>query len=251
MKLTVLGSGCGIPRKSFASPAYIVEIGNYIFSVDMGPGALRQAECAGYSFYDIDAILLTHRHVDHACDLPAFFFAARNKSNPRTKPLLISGPDGTADFISALRTAWEGQLDCDEYEVNVIDFPLDIEGFYSELKDIKITTMPMKHSRPAIGYRFESEGKILTMGGDSEACPELIELSRNANLFVADCSFPHTCVGHMNPEEAGCIASEANAKKILLSHFYPQMNPEEAVSTASKYFSGNIESAEDGKMIEI
>lgn len=267
MLLTVLGSGCGVPSVDSASPGYLVQIGHtdhrLLLAVDMGPGALRQAAAlSGHSdgldfVLELDAILLTHLHVDHACDLPAFLFAARNRQNPRTKPLIIAGPEGLEHFIADQRNTWNGQLDSDAYEVTVIEMPLNRKGELS-LKShdsdtsALLLSQPVTHSRPAIGFRLEAPAHntpadhnvpnivSLALCGDSSACQTLTDLGRHADCMVCDCSFPFECEGHMTPDEIGKIAAEARPKTLLLSHFYPQMNRHIAVKrcqAAVEYWS--------------
>ena len=50
---------------------------------------------------DLDALWLSHFHLDHCCGLPAFLFGTRNvpETHDRRKPLKIFGPNGTRRLI--------------------------------------------------------------------------------------------------------------------------------------------------------
>lgn len=131
MEITLLGSGTGIPSAKRGSPGILVRLlgsdgaacesvqpgtdgnstdagvlrgprshtplSNPLTSqgllMDLGPGTCRQLARAGLNTNDVDCILLTHLHPDHANDLVPFFFAARYGES-RTKPLMLIGPRG-------------------------------------------------------------------------------------------------------------------------------------------------------------
>ena len=56
----------------------------------------------------------------------------------------------------------------------------------------------------------DSNGKSIVYSGDTDYCPELIELADNCDLLILECSFPDDMKveGHLTPSEAGKIAAE-------------------------------------------
>ena len=74
-----------------------------------------------------------------------------------------------------------------------------------------------------------------------------MELARGSHLFVCDCAFPdeHREPGHLTPGLAGKAAEAAGAKKLCLTHFYPQCEGHDLAAEARATFSGEIVLAED------
>src|SRR5271165_1699939 len=75
LEVVVLGSG-GPRTFGRAGSSYIVLVGGKPrILVDAGPGAFLRIGELGLDLDDADTVLLTHLHIDHSGDLPAFFNA--------------------------------------------------------------------------------------------------------------------------------------------------------------------------------
>ena len=74
------------------------------------------------------------------------------------------------------------------------------------------------------------------------------DLARGVDLFVVECSFPEeeAMASHLTPSSAGRLAQRAGPKRLLLTPFYPAMDPEAARRGAARFFDGPIELARDG-----
>jgi ribonuclease BN (tRNA processing enzyme) len=108
-----------------------------------------------------------------------------------------------------------------------------------------VTTAQMEHNNESIGVRFE-ERKNVTFSGDTDYTKNLIELSSGTDLLIAECSFPERKVdGHLNLEILQKIVDEANPKRVLISHLYPEWDDFSGVLHAP-YLLG-----EDGMEIEV
>jgi ribonuclease BN (tRNA processing enzyme) len=72
-------------------------------------------------------------------------------------------------------------------------------------------------------------------------------MGRGADLLVLECSFPNErkIQGHLTPKLAGKVAKEAEAKKLVLTHFYPPCDEADIISQCREEFSGEIVLAED------
>ena len=55
---------------------------------------------------------------------------------------------------------------------------------------------------------------------------------------------------HLYAYEAAQIAEEANVKKLLLTHFYPEIDKQRYVDEAKSIFK-NVQAAEEGKVYKI
>lgn len=92
-----------------------------------------------------------------------------------------------------------------------IDIPLDIKAFR------------LTHPSACWGYRLHSGNKIIAYGADTGCCKNLYLLAKNADLFIAECSYrageTHKGWVHLNPEQATQVAKQARVKKLALIHF--------------------------------
>ena len=91
MKVTILGSGTAVPVADRFPSGVLVEAGDQVLVVDLGPGVLRRLAQAGRGPEHITTILLTHYHTDHCADLAALLFALRNPMYAGRPPLTILG----------------------------------------------------------------------------------------------------------------------------------------------------------------
>src|ERR1700722_16845137 len=102
LEVVVLGSGGPRPFGR-GGASYIVEVdGTPRILVDAGPGAFVRIGELGLDLSEVETVLLTHLHIDHSGDLPAFVHArALRADGPVTYK--IFGPDGAGLFPKTSR----------------------------------------------------------------------------------------------------------------------------------------------------
>ena len=245
MVITFIGTGCGVPSKQRSSPSILLSLDQENLLFDSGPGSLRELLKAGYTYNEIDYIFYTHFHVDHISDLAPFIFASKYPLAPRTRNISIVGPSGIEDFWKGLLLLYGEQIIPEQYSVIV----KNITRFRPEGWILRTAKLP--HAKESIGYRIEKNGKVFVYSGDTEYSEELIELGKNANALILECSFPREVKGHLYPEIAAKIAQECKVKLLILTHLYPIMDKNEITSIVSKKFNGRFVVARDGMQIEI
>jgi len=81
----------------------------------------------------------------------------------------------------------------------------------------------------------------------------LVEISRNSDLLLIESGKPNQkkISGHLTPSRAGEIASQANVKKLVLTHFYPECEKYDLKKQAQKTYQGPIVLAKDLMKIEV
>jgi len=120
--------------------------------------------------------------------------------------------------------------------------------------DFSITTKPMLHGNTkCIGYRIEAEGKSVVYSGDTDYCENIVSLAKNADVLIAECSFPDELKvqNHLTPSLAGKIASEAEVKTLVLTHLFPECDKFNIKKQAKKIFKGKVIVAKDFMRVKV
>ena len=240
MKIKVLGTGTCVPSLQRSSSSYLVQTKQLNILIDVGPSVVRRLLEYGFTTRDIDVIILTHFHVDHTADLSTFLFASNYDVEARAKELSVLGGDGLHDFYRGLLAVYPWLLPR-SYEISLREMS---KGTLNK-GGLVITTAQMEHNNESIGVRVE-ERKSVTFSGDTDYTKNLVELASGTDLLIAECSFPERKVdGHLNLEILQKIVDEANPKRVLISHLYPEWDDFSGVLQAP-YLLG-----EDGMEIEV
>jgi ribonuclease BN (tRNA processing enzyme) len=250
MKLTILGSGTAIVTARRGSPGYLIKIADKTLLLDSGSGTLKKIAEASSSFKEIDYAMYTHLHPDHVTDLISLLFALRIPSNYKSKDLTIIGPAGMKEFHRSLTETFNNFIEPRGYELTINE----LTGGSLDFKDFRITSSLIKHHEGSLAYRVESKGgKVIVYSGDTDYCENIVDLARNVDILLLECSYPkHIKVdGHLNSTLAGRIARESNCRKLILTHFYPICDDYDILGQCREEFSGEIVLAEDLMTIEV
>ena len=246
MEMVVLGSGTAIPDPRRGSPSYLVRCKDTTILVDCGPGAMREAAAAGAGPGDIDLVLLTHFHPDHTLDLQAMFFALRNPMYEDRGRLTIMAPTGFGDVLSHWFAGPQGAwLEPRDYDLDLIEVDPGRHAF----RYLSLQAVRMEHTPESLAWRIREEpaGPVLALSGDTGMCEGAIRAGRGADLYVLECALPDDapCGGHLTPKEAGEVVRRAAPRRVLLSHFYPQVDVDLAAQVVGDAFGGEILTAKD------
>ena len=109
----------------------------------------------------------------------------------------------------------------------------------------------LPHWMPNAGLRLEASGQVLAYTGDSGPSPLLAELAHGAGLFLAEATYPWQVEGGSaqylsSARQAGAVAREAGAGRLVLTHLWPGTDPDEAVRAAAASYPGEIAVASPG-----
>lgn len=244
MKVTILGSGTAVPSLQRNSSGILVQDGGVNSLFDFGYGTLRQLLNLGITYHDIHRIFFTHNHPDHMCDLIIFLFGSRYGVDPRTRNLEIVAAPGFREFFDGLMGAFKHWLIPTTYDIKIIDQDEDTRDY----DGLSVTSRKVKHIDLSRGYRVTGgNGKSVAISGDTDYCEGMIELGREADLMILECSWPEEIKtdGHLAPKLAGKLAREANCKKLCLTHFFPPCDLGEIKRICADQYRGEIVLAED------
>lgn len=253
MKVTILGSGTATPQLLRNASGILLETSEVNVLVDVGPGILRRLCEARFDYKKIDVILTTHFHPDHVSDLVSLLFAHNYAYGVmRTEPFYLVGPRGLEQLYDGLVNIY-GSWIVPTGNRLILKELHDEQSDHFHLKAMELIAIPAKHSHPSISVRINDRNKSVTISGDTAYSEDLAMLARNTDVFICECSMPEDfqMPGHSSPSDAGKMAASANARKLVLTHFYPPCDEVDVVSQASNFYSGAIVKSEDLLKIEV
>lgn len=245
MEIYTVGSGTGVPSLRRGSPATVIRVGKSVMLLDSGSGTLRRLLEVDIDFSEIDYLLYSHFHPDHTADLVPFLFALNYGSErKRTRALYLIGHEGIARFYEGLKDVYGQWVIPQGYTLNI----MEMKDKEIALSDFSLQGFHLEHSDHSIGFRVTAPGgKAVAYSGDTDYCPNLILLAREADLLILECSFPddRKVEGHLTPSLAGRVAREAGCKRLLLTHLYPPCDDYDVKGAVESQYSGTVIVAED------
>jgi len=244
MELTLLGTGCpSVDHKRFG-PSNLVSTKNTKILVDCGSGITQRLHELGVSSADIDALLFTHLHSDHAVDLYQLIISSWHSY--RIKPWEIYGPKGTKKFVKKIMDAWadERKLRISyEARASAKAFDIQVTEFKSigniKIKDLSIKYFEVDHKpvKYAYGFSFTNKNKKLTISGDTRPCENLMKYAQQSDVLLHEVFIEGEILQinkmrtkktlhnvqsyHTTSTQVGKVAFIARAKKLVLTHFVP------------------------------
>lgn len=251
MSLTVLGSGSCELRQARSSPAYLLRAGKTAAMLDLGQGAWRRLLEQGVAPVSLQGVLLSHHHLDHMGDLLPLLFALNYDPVMNEKArITLCGHSGLARIMEGLAGVFGDWVRPPERNLQTVWLE---PGDMAQLGGISIRAAAARHMETSLAYRLEYEGLCLVYLGDSEYDAALADFARGADLMVAHSAATdaNPKPGHIGPSQAGRLAAQAEAKALLLSHFYREVDPLKAVTAAGKEFNGKVFAAEDGLCLDL
>lgn len=270
LSLQILGSG-GPEFSKRASSSYIIWVDNKAkVLVDAGGGAFLRFSQSGAKIEDLELMALTHLHIDHSADLPAFMKAGYFSNRTRILPIVgtVKGGDfpniqtylerlfGKNGIYAYMQDILTPQSDSFQIVPKICDVDFSTKYF----KKIKMTSVGVNHGKiPAIAYAFEIEGKKIVFAGDTSASSDkLIKLAKDADYLIVHHAIPEHAGNyakrlHITPKRIGEVAQKAKVKHLILSHRMKRTYDSEAESLKfiKKRFNGDIIWAEDMMKIEV
>ena len=188
--------------------------------VDPGPGALIYSLERGLDPQKINALFISHSHLDHTNDACLLIEAmTRGGKNKR----------GT---LAASRSVIEGNEICDKaitrYHIGLPERVIEAEdGTKFNIGDFKIEIIKAIHTDPdTVGFRLEtSDAGSIGYLPDSEYFEDLGAFFKGVKLLILSVLRPagKPWKGHMTTEDAARIAEEAKPDLLVITHFGMQM----------------------------
>ena len=246
-----------------ACSGYLIQEADHALLLDCGSGVfskLRQ-HC---DYVDVDSVLLTHLHADHFLDLVPFSYALAYA--PRQQPVPVAGfpgtseparprlcaPMGAGETFRRIVGAW-GQDD-------LIDRAFDLHEYQPwdelEIGPLRVRFCEVPHyTRTFAAEIMNPAGRRFTFSAD--CCPndQLVQFALHADLLLIEGTLPRPERtgerGHLTPFEAGEHGRRAGARRLVLTHFSDELDPDWVQAEATEAFGGPVELAQEGAVYEL
>lgn len=224
MKLTVLGSGTSVPHPKRASSGYFVEANSGTILLDCSGSIATRMAAAGLNWPELDAVWISHFHLDHVGGLPSLLAGTKHASEMRnrSKPLQIVGPVGLKGLIDRFDAVRGYKLYEQPFPVEIIEVepqePFEIAG-------MKAVTLKTPHTPESLAIHLrDNDETTCVYSADTGFTLELAAFARLCDLFILECSFPaeKPAEKHLDLAEAMYIIRKTKPKRAMLTHFYPE-----------------------------
>ena len=252
MKLTVLGSGTVVPDGARNSSGYFIESGGLRLMLDCGAGTLHALDRHGLPWREMSHLFVSHFHVDHIGELASLFFAFKHAiRDARSAPFTLIGPHALDRVTGGLKQAFGDDLFTPKFPVEVLRAA---PGDRFEVgPDIYISVAKTPHTEESLAVRVESEGRSICYTGDTSYDDRLAEFFSGADLLISECSFRERKEGvaHLSIQDAARLAARAKVSRLVVTHFYFDVDEAEVEAELRKEFSGEVIVARDGLSVTI
>jgi ribonuclease BN (tRNA processing enzyme) len=246
MRVTVIGCSGSFPGPDSPASCYLLEAEGFRLVLDFGNGALgvlqRYAE-----LFAIDAICVSHLHIDHCVDLGSYWVARQYVAGGPKPPIAVHGPPGTAERVAGF--GGEGleqvraRFACEDLAPGTI-----------EIGPFRITAEHMNHPVETFGFRVEHAGRRLAYSADTGESDALVRLAQDADLLLCEASFldgpgyrPNL---HLTARQAAEHAARAGVGRLVLTHLVPWNDKERSLAEASEVYRGPLSLATSGLVLE-
>lgn len=248
MKLKVLGTVSPYCKDSKNCPSYLVSTTNNKILLDCGNGITRNLVLPN----DLEnlTIIISHLHRDHYGDIFSLAYATYVYHNlgilkERIKVYIPSTKKESLDYQLLTNLGEEHYLKIEEYK----------EDSQITLSDTTITFSPNPHNVPSYSIKISANNQTIVYSGDTGYIGNTLEtFAKGANLLICESTFLKGQIRkkdyHLYAHEAATIAKKAEVQKLLLTHFWPEIDKEEYLKEAKPIFD-NTEIAEENKVLKL
>ena len=226
MELVVLGSSGSYPSARGACSGYLVRTAEANLWLDCGNGTLATLHeyCDPG---DIDAVVITHEHLDHCADIYGMHVVWRYGLERFGLP--VFAPSGAEQRLRALVSDWGG----------VFDWRVIEDSAPVEVKDARLDFRLTDHPIPTYAVEVTSDATRLIYTADTGPGWSVGAFGEGADLVLSEATYLHAARRapiHLSAQEAGDMAKSAGAGALMLTHLWPTVDARESLEEGSKAF---------------
>jgi ribonuclease BN (tRNA processing enzyme) len=260
--VTVLGKSPAWQDAAGACSGYLVQQGDFTLLLDCGNGVFSKLRPV-VDYVDVDAVLITHMHADHFLDLVPFSYALRYA--PRQQPVPVGGwpgteaparpqlyvPSGAPEMLRRVVGCW-GNADLIDSAFAVHEYT---PGDELSAGPLSIRFCEVPHFVTTYAVELTSNGSRFTFGADCRPNEALVRFARDTDMLLIEATLPRPerdgVRGHLTAREAGEHGRSAGARRLVLTHYSDELDPEWTRAEAANSFGAPVELATEGAVYTV
>lgn len=186
LQVRFVGSGDAFGSGGRFQTCIHLQADGHTLLLDCGATSLTALKAQQVDPNTIDAVVLSHFHVDHFGGVPPLILEGQFAR--RTTPLTVAGPAGTAQHLSnAMEVMFPGSTSVQRrFDVTVLELnpttPTTVAG-------ATIQSWPVNHGIRALAHRLTLGSKTIAYTGDTDWTDALTELAARTDLLIAEAYF--------------------------------------------------------------
>lgn len=248
MKVKILGSISPYLKGKKNCPGYLVLKNNNKILLDCGNGITRLMSFPK-DIINLN-VIISHLHKDHYGDLLSLAYATYVYHNLGIlkKRINVYLPK----FCNK-----EEEIDYNyliNFNENYLNFIFYKEDSIINIDDIRITFAKNPHPVTTYSVKLESDEKVLVYSSDTGyENNSLLTFARGADLLICESTYllsQKSGDNHLTAYEAAMIAKNSDVSKLLLTHFWSEINAKKYEKEAKTVFK-NVKAAKEGKVIKL
>lgn len=238
LSVTVLGCDGSYPGPGGAASGYLLRGGDATVWLDCGPGTLAALQ-THVGLHQVDAVVVSHEHPDHRNDLEGFHVACAYVVPREAIPVFAPAGVRQHGYHTGPPTlAFSDLVDGSRFQVGAMAF----------------TASRTDHGPETLALRVEADGRSLGYSADTGPEWPPARLGPPLDLLVSEATYTADREGtsqHLSGRQAGRLAREAGARRLLLTHLWPVTDRAALQAEAEAAYRGPVELAEAGLTYEV
>jgi ribonuclease BN (tRNA processing enzyme) len=227
VELTVLGcSGSYGAPAGGACSGYLLRAGAEVIWMDCGNGSFANLQMHA-NVADLTAVVITHAHPDHCVDI--YGLHVLYKYGLDRSGLPVYAPEGVEKTLEGLVGEW----------TDTFDWRLAGDGDHAEIGDTKVQFARTDHPLPTVALDIEQGGKRLVYTADTGPGWSVEAFRPGADLVLSEATYQHDDIRapiHLSARQAGEAARAAAARRLMLTHLWPTIDPIASLEEGSEAF---------------
>lgn len=202
-------------RQLRASGGIVLQVDDFQFLIDPGPGTLNKAKEFNLNLRATTALLVSHAHLNHCNDLNILIEAMTlagldKKSVLLANKTIVQGAENYAPYLT-------------RYHQSLLEKIIILEkGQKAAVELVEIHALSAEHTDPhTIGFKFFCPRFTLSYSSDTKYNKNLVEEMQGSDILILNVPYPQNKAQNLNldSESATKLIEKVRPRLAILTHF--------------------------------